>query len=946
MLTIFTCHDYGHALGEYLRQADYYSQDLRVEGVCFGRACEDVGLKAGGLITDKEFEALAQNHHPRTGSQLTARMAAERRAGYDCVFSAPKSVSILAFIAGDERLVLAHDRAVDSASAELERFACQQCGQGLNKQYLRTAKIAGARFRHGENRELDPQLHTHEFVFNVTRTADSRLVALEASEIFSRARYLTEVYRNTLASEVHSLGYALTKTRNGFEIDGVSRELIERFSKRSKKRDTAIAAREQELGRKLSNNEVAVLVRKTRAKKMTELSSQEIRKRQIEQMSESELKALRKLRDLASGPSSHNSISVKNMIEMAKEHVFERKSVVEEHELIAEAMRTSYGSHQLSDIQAAVADTKHGLLLADGRVSTLEAIEHERALIAAVNAGTGRCSALGRMPAANPLSADQMQAVQKILACRDTVQVLRGKAGSGKTTSLTQIIEGSAAVGNESVCFAPSSRAVNVLRLDGAEQNAQGFRTAGLSLADASTVQRLLADPEAQANLNGKVIVIDEYGLLSTRDLKQIVDLAYNRGCRLLLVGDSAQHTSIEAGSAARLIEKETRVSISEIGEIRRQGKNAGYLRAARALAAGELRKGLSVLNEIGAIVEIKDGHHRRAAMVDEWVAAAFSRNSRTEMEMRGLMVAPTWGEIDSLNRLARDRLRTKGILRGEDKDVRSLWRQDWTRAQRKDGRNYEDGQVLVARKRGKHFEKGDELVVLRKEGERLLVQNQRGKEVSVSPKQSGTAWTVCEARSMSLAKGDEIRLRAIGQMRLKGGATRRVPNGTLLKVAGITADGEVRLADGAILLSREIVHGYATTSQAAQGVTVDSVFMTDPLSREGLYVSATRGRETIRIFTADKPALLASVQLKSENRISATEFARQAGRAHENHLFSVSGRTAQHLKGLMADGFERGRIFSILCLNILRPWWVRRRTTTIHAERCQQLESSYVKKR
>jgi hypothetical protein len=110
--------------------------------------------------------------------------------------------------------------------------------------------------------------------------------------------------------------------------------------------------------------------------------------------------------------------------------------------------------------------------------------------------------------------------------------------------------------------------------------------------------------------------------------------------------------------------------------------------------------------------------------------------------------------------------------------------------------------------------------------------------------------------------------------------------------------------------------------------------------------VSATRGRETIRIFTADKPALLASVQLKSENRISATEFARQAGRAHENHLFSVSGRTAQHLKGLMADGFERGRIFSILCLNILRPWWVRRRTTTIHAERCQQLESSYVKKR
>jgi conjugative relaxase-like TrwC/TraI family protein len=872
-------------------------------------------------------------------------MAAERRAGYDCVFSAPKSVSILAFIAGDERLVFAHDRAVDSASAELERFACQQAGQGLNKKYLRTAKIAGARFRHGENRELDPQLHTHEFVFNVTRSADGRLVALEASEIFARTRYLTEVYRNSLASEVRSLGYALTKTRNGFEIDGVSRELIERFSKRSKERDTAIAAREQAVGRKLTNNEVTVLVRKTRAKKMTELSPLEIRRRQIEQMGDNELKALRKLCASAYRPSSHTSISVRSMIEMAKEHVFERKSVVYEHELIAEAIRTSYGEHQLSNIQAAVADAKHGLVLADGRVSTLEAIEHERALIAAVNAGIGRCSALGRMPAANSLSADQRQAVQKILDCRDTVQVLRGKAGSGKTTSLAQIIEGSAAVGNESICFAPSSRAVNVLCRDGADQNARGFSLAGHSLADASTVQRLLADLGAQANLNGKIIVIDEYGLLSTRDLKQIIDLVHNRGCRLLLVGDSAQHTSVEAGSAARLIEKETRVSISEIGDIRRQGQNAGYLRAAKALAAGNLRKGLSVLNEIGAIVEIKDGQHRRAAMVDEWVAAAFSRNSRTGPEMRGLMVAPTWGEIDSLNRLARERLRAKGILKGEDREVRSLWRQDWTRAQLKDGRNYEDGYVLVARKRGKHFEKGDELVVLQKEGDRLLVRNQRGKELSVSPKQSGTAWTVCEARSMLLATGDEIRLRAIGQVRVKGGAARRVPNGALLRVAGITADGQVRLADGAILLSRELVHGYATTSQAAQGVTVDSVYMTDPLSREGLYVSATRGRETIRIFTADKPALLATARLQSENRISATEFARQAGIARDNQLFSMPRQTAQHLKGLMADGFERGRSFSILCLNILRPWWVGRRATAIHTERHQQLESSHVKK-
>ena len=263
MLTICTCHDYGHALGQYLRQADYYSQGLRVEGICFGEACKEAGLEVGGVITDQEFEALAQNHHPRTGEQLTARMAAQRRAGFDCVFSSPKSVSIQAFIGGDERLVLAHDKAVEIATLELERYACQQVGQGISKRYLRTCNIAGARFRHGENRELDPQLHTHEFAFNFTRGADGRLVALETSDIFSRTRYLTEVYRNALAAEIRSLGYSITKTKHGFEIDGVSRELIERFSKRSKIRDTAVAACEKEIGRKLTNNEVAVVVRKS-----------------------------------------------------------------------------------------------------------------------------------------------------------------------------------------------------------------------------------------------------------------------------------------------------------------------------------------------------------------------------------------------------------------------------------------------------------------------------------------------------------------------------------------------------------------------------------------------------------------------------------------------------------------------------------------------------------
>ena len=66
MLTIRTCKVFSHALGEYLRQADYYSQGMKVEGQCFGRLCEAVGLVEGATISDEAFERVASNHHAIT----------------------------------------------------------------------------------------------------------------------------------------------------------------------------------------------------------------------------------------------------------------------------------------------------------------------------------------------------------------------------------------------------------------------------------------------------------------------------------------------------------------------------------------------------------------------------------------------------------------------------------------------------------------------------------------------------------------------------------------------------------------------------------------------------------------------------------------------------------------------------------------------------------------
>jgi ATP-dependent exoDNAse (exonuclease V) alpha subunit len=386
------------------------------------------------------------------------------------------------------------------------------------------------------------------------------------------------------------------------------------------------------------------------------------------------------------------------------------------------------------------------------------------------------------------------------------------------------------------------------------------------------------------------VVVADEYGLLSTRQLKQLVDITTAQHARLLLVGDSAQHKSVEAGDAARIIERESRVRVVTLTEVHRQAVNPAYRKAAEDLAAGRLASGLRKLDQMDAIVEVESPHARRQQMVAEWLKASQETKlvrTRDGFQVRAktaLMVAPTWVEIDQLNLEARHRLRADEKLTGPDRAFTSLRAKDWTRAQHKDHRNYQPGEILVAHKATKHFAKGDELRVLRKEEGRVVVA--RGAhELSLSPRQSGLAWTVCDERATPVAAGDRLRLRAIAQVETPSGQTRRLANGTVVTVQSVNASGQLILQDGSTLLSRQIAYGYALTSHASQGTTVDRVFLASAVSREGLYVAATRGRESVRIFVPDREIFLDAAGLRSEARTSALEFTRALRPALRSHL-------------------------------------------------------------
>jgi len=378
MLTIRAMADGKGYSSRHLEHSDYYAEGERVVGEWHGRGAELLGLS--GPVDTGDFEALRQGLDPGTRKFLRVRRSADRmgadgtkvaqgRSLYDFTISAPKSVSVLGILGGDQRLVDAHRAAVAEALRETEACAASRVRRGGANEDRATANLVLAVYHHDTSRELDPQLHTHAVAANLTFDgAEGRWKALQASEIYERRAYLSEVYRNALAREVRTIGYHIDTLRDarghdiGFEIRGVPAELLAKFSQRSRQRDSAIAAFVELHGRRPTDNEIAVLVRESRADKLTEISTLELREKQRKRLTPDETQALAAVRGAARFTPVVFDPSAPSL-EHAADHIFERVSVAPDYELLTEALQHGRGRIRLADLKGELQIHGQGLAL-------------------------------------------------------------------------------------------------------------------------------------------------------------------------------------------------------------------------------------------------------------------------------------------------------------------------------------------------------------------------------------------------------------------------------------------------------------------------------------------------------------------------------------------------------------------------------------------------------
>jgi conjugative relaxase-like TrwC/TraI family protein len=860
MITVGLIRNGETYLAQHLRKNDYWAEGEKEQcGEWIGEGAKVLGLE--GAVKAKPFHSLRRNRHPITGERLTAIDNKERVAFFDVQFSAPKDVSVLAMVGGDERVCLAFAESVKVALGEMERFAAvrERRGHSNSTEAFRlTRNYVGALFFHDTSRDLDPQLHAHAVLANATWDAERKeWFALQPAEMLRASAYLRQVLYRELAGRLRELGYdAYGMNSKGFSVRGVE-HLRERFSKRTRHVQKLADEFARQKGRRPTKREVEVLVRESRGIKLTKISTPEVRSRQRAELSNEEAQALEVLVRAAKKQASRPQIShglPLTVLETALRHVYERSSVVREGEVLDAALELHPDFYRWRELREAL--EKHPeAIRADGEMSLRPIWREEKLTVRRVTDGRNTRFPLGdaaHLP--DRLTPGQMNAARALLANKDFVIVLVGDAGTGKTTVLSAIENAHrAAGGHEFIPLAPTTRAREALV------------NAGFKQAD--TVQRFLVSEALQAQSATRVLLVDEAGLLSTQQLDGLTQLAHERRARLLLVGDTKQHYSVQRGDALRNVVKHTGTPVVRLSEVLRQ-RGETDRQFSRLLASGQVAEAFYYAQRRGMIVETGDDEalFTRAA---EHYADNLAKGIET------LVVIPFWEEIERFNVHARGALRQRGLLKEAEIVREAVKPLAWSEEQKIHWEQYRLGDRLLFVRDTRFFRRGmaAEITEIRPDG--LRVNGERDRFEKITRKQRGT-FDVGRPQMLPLSAGDRLLIR--GREDNQGFA-----NGDFKTVAQVdVASGEVILNDGHSLPPefKAWTYGHALTSYRAQGSTAEESLLVlgevaeRSLMRRQFYVGNTRYRGAHRIYVSHGQAILGRLARPDPGRELATEFA------------------------------------------------------------------------
>ena len=864
-MRIFQCDSAMQAKGYYVSgledASDYYLDGVAASGYWRGRGAEMLGLS--GDVTKEEFDSLCDNRRPDTGGKLNPRENEKRKIGYDIVFSAPKSVSLVQGIVGDARVVKVFQQSVRETMALMEEDIHVRVRRGGAVETRMTSNIVYGEFTHYESRPIeglsDPNLHCHCYTFNSSwDSVEGRFKAGEFFQIKKDAPYYEAIFHSKLAMSLKGLGYAIENKPYSFEIAGVGQANLDRFSRRTAEIEE-LAERLGISGNYKAMDKLGALNRNSKKHRLKG------RARVAEWRARLDwgLLDLKRVVTSVVDTAKAMTLSIANSLE--------RRSVISWRRLVADALQNSLGDCSFEEIESALGEDDRLIVVersGEDMVTTKEILAEEEEILSFLQRTRGDRFPIrpGYKVLDEGLDSGQRNAIEILLNSTGRVVVLEGKAGTGKTTLMTSAVRSMKDVGEVVFVFAPTSEATDVLRQEG--------------FGNAETIQRFLIDEKLQANARHSILWVDEAGLLSVPEMGRLFRIAEQQGARVVLSGDVAQHHSVERGDALRLCMGSGHVQVGATRVIYRQRREQ-YREAVEAISRGDVEAGFLKLDELGAIREIPDLGERLKTQAKDHVDAMKGKGSV-------LAVSPTHLEGKMMTRAIRSLLREEGSIAEEEREVPVHRNRNLTAGQRALPHHLQEGDIVRFFRHAPGIRAGSAFRIYAIPSGEVLMQELVGSGEVVLELNYSDRFQVYEERSLKVSVGDKVRvIRNASSVNGK-----RLLNGSVHELTSVTKAGELVLSDKYIVDPQEgfLDFGYVTTSHASQGKTAGRVLIGQSslsnggASMEQFYVSVSRGRDEVAIYTDCKASLFEQICGEGRREL-AIELKRQAERNREEDL-------------------------------------------------------------
>lgn len=860
-------------LREGLSKTDYYTNGEPILETWKGSLAPDLNLE-NTKSTIKDFDLLCDNVNPVTKLMLSARHVINRKAYYDFTFSAPKSVSILFGLTEDKELKEKLTAVMQNAVYKTMEFAETEFSLTRDKtnnqnRYLKSGKLLYTDFLHDTSRPVggipDPHLHIHCAVFNITKDPETQVFKAMEFHDFAKYRNLVEaVFHNNLARSIQNkLGLPVRNTYNSFELVGIDKDFIDKFSNRTKsielfaqnkgitsetiKGSLGAKIREKKEGINLTNSEIK--------------ANWENRLNPVEKMKFNTLNANNLIENKEFNP---ESVAIKKAIN----HNFERSTVIDKKGLITFALNSNLAQIDYKSLLHEYEKTAQKKEIIDVRIgrqsflTTKTIIDEELKIKALVNNSVDKTNPINRnFRLEKPMSPDQDRVFYSILSSSDGVKYIRGDAGTGKTYLIQNLKTAIESSGGQVFAYAPTVIAGRkVLREEVTK--------------DANTIQSLLNNPKEQEKINSKsVIFIDEAGMIGYSDMILLLQLRENKNCNMILVGDTKQHTSVARGDALRYIETSTEINTLSLTNNRRQN-NPEYKKAINQLAQKDLNAAFKTLENIGAIKEIPNSTKRYNSIAKEYINKINLYKSWDQAQKQILIVTPTHEESKIITNRVRRELKKEKHIDQINHKYTVLIDKRYTNSQKQNPSVYNKGDIILFNQNGAGgFIRGHQYTIeIDKKNLNPLIkklEKNSNKIIKIPiPLQLADKFSVLRKEEINLSKGDLIQFTNTAKTK-----TGNILKGSIHSIKNIQTDSTITLDTNQILQANfgHIKHGYTSTSYSSQGRTVSNLIISQseislPASsfQQG-YVSTSRGKESISIFTDNKSNLQKSMSISKE---------------------------------------------------------------------------------